>query len=230
VLPPPALVPHVLDGFPSIEYPNFLKSLDTYPPFHGKKHVADLDPKIGVVLNLLFRRMPEQIRRFTKEHQNDVITFIQVLKDPINPIIAKTLNAMTLGNALKQGGTLYHLSLHVQTNKGIFTIEKNANVELKKSEVNKNTLAINIPAPRDGSLTVGRFMFNTIHDKGFNWRYRAKDANCQFFVRNVLRGNGLWNEQVARFTMANDASKIIQNRWLEGVLNGITDVGSVFRK
>lgn len=177
-----------------------------------RKTILDSRPKI---LNDLLEREGDQI-----------ITEIEVCRTPIRSFITKTLNFLSLGQfarEMKRRGfdTMFHLYLVLHLANGkTYSLEKNQRV---------NVIPRKIPGEcRDmkyGKKTLRDFMETPEKLKipGY-YRYDAFRDNCQKWVDDILRANGI--VKFNRFVLQTDPEKLVPG-YLRTVARVFTDVAGV---
>lgn len=202
--------------------------------------------RLGVPLKDRFRAVKRGIRQdyshsvyeYILRHYSDEIFRIEVCRRPISSAINTALNLMSLGkwNKMKHKygyDTFYHLFIvaHMKSGNRII-IEKNAVInvgDFKKFHSNERC----VPVPMNNFIKLGEFMKRgEAHMKDRNYfTYDPFKNNCQVFVFNMLRGNGLLNEKLKDFILQDiDGIVSAQKPFLPKVAKAITDVGGLADK
>jgi len=124
------------------------------------------------------------------KYGNSIIYKVEVNKAVLSKPLMTILNVSSLNNfsnqlKKKHIKNLYHLSLYLHTDHGVFKLEKAEVVHLNKtnrkpSQPNESKI---VPCQQ---VTLQNFIENGIKKIGVNsfFIYSAKDANCQNFVVN----------------------------------------------
>ena len=139
-------------------------------------------------------RLPPSAQKVFEQYKDAEITGISVQREPVNSMITKFLNFISLGKfgeIQKKLGydRFYHLSMNVATTKGRIKIEKNARINIVpvKGIAPDNYGVPNIPK----GLTVGEMLEKArraMNDTEF-FQYDALTRNCQKFILGILRAN-----------------------------------------
>jgi hypothetical protein len=178
------------------------------------------------------RRAPAQVRKFLHDHGNSKITSIKIFREPINRVIDKVVNIISLGywqdikNKLHYDN-LFHLWMEVDLNDSTsWSMEKNEVVQVK--DVKNKHGGIVIPLNR--AISINEFFEGGKRILGNNfWTYRAKDNNCQVWISSMLIGSGLLTEQAKNFIIQDTETLISQLPTLtERIINGTTDIAARF--
>ena len=185
-------------------------------------------PKIGLY-SALSDGMPPSVERFLKEHGDEKITSIKVVRVQIKEFLNELLNFISLGkwNELRAKGNydkFYHLSLQINGN---VVFEKNQTVYLGYKILQEGE---KMDVPIDKELTYHELVNNAIHGLGKEmWIYRALSSNCQHFVNGVLNANHLNTEPLKKF-VNQDLGQIAKNmpQASKEIINTTTDIGGIF--
>jgi hypothetical protein len=169
---------------------------------------------------------------------NIPIQNISIYRTPIMSIINSALNVLSLGRwneARKKYGfdKLFHLALVCNIGSKNIIIEKNEVVNVSTSyKTNKDTEVYNVPL-QNKNITINQLLDTArknVGDEKF-FSYNAFTNNCQFFIRYLLEGQGLYDTNVANF-LFQDISKVIEElpSYVEPVARAITTTGAVLSK
>lgn len=145
-----------------------------------------------------FKQLPKSFRNILKKYGDNSINKIEVCRTPIDRVAKIFANIVTLGdwdNIVKRAGhdEMFHLYAILTLNDGTeLLLEKNETPVLwttipqkKESTECREILGLNIP--------LKDFIQKTIERMGINnyTHYGALDLNCQDFILNHLRANGI---------------------------------------
>jgi hypothetical protein len=188
---------------------------------------------MSILSPLVRKNAPPKIRKYLKEHGNDVIIRIIVCRTPIEKAIDRVIDWISLGSysrnkKLLNYDNMFHLFLLVTTvdKSGKiqkYRYEKNhvASVE-KTNKQGKECLLV----PLKEKITVSEFFKNgeTLQGKSF-WLYDAVKNNCQRFVMSLLTANGLIEDYLTKF-IKQEADQIIDG-YVESFSRFVTDIAGV---
>lgn len=173
-----------------------------------------------------------RFKSFLKQHGEEPITSIQISRVPISSTIRYLFNIITLGyfeKAHKKLGfdNFFHLSIVLN---GKYRIEKNETVNQKSFAKSDKEELIDIKA---GGFTINDFIKegSSANPKNFWGEYNALGNNCQAWVTMVLKGNGLFNNQLNSF-INQDMQALAQELpgYTSSVAKDITDLASVVNR
>ncbi len=167
---------------------------------------------MSILKPLVRKQGPPHVRKYLKNHGNDMISNIMVCRVPIQKGIDRFINLITAGKYNKNKTKLkyedmYHLYLVVENEKNTdYRYEKHHVVTIgRTTKLGKDCIGV----PMTKEIRVNDFFDNAIQIQGTNfWLYDAVTNNCQVFVMNLLAANGLMNDKLAEF-IKQDAEKII---------------------
>jgi len=122
---------------------------------------------------------------------------------------------------------MFHLYLVISLDNGkTFKFEKNHIPEISMgSDAGKETMAVSTPS----NLSFDEFVKKGESKAGGTklWVYDAFSANCQCFVRDLLRGAGVWTSALNSFVMQ-DAFAVIKGfSWFQKLTKKVTDAANV---
>lgn len=182
--------------------------------------------------------VPQKLAYALEHYGNFVITGLVVRRDPLNTVLTRTLNVLSLGafeKAQRELGydKLFHLSLVIELKKPMgrktqLFIEKNevVNVDLGRAPDPKSEFAYpQTPVP---PVTFRQFIQNAIDLKGDQlFVYDAFQNNCQDFIITLLRANNVLTPKVEEF-VKQDAQAIAKRlpSFLPSAMRTITDIAA----
>lgn len=151
-------------------------------------------------------------------HGEKKITAIRIAREPIEEIIEKALNVISLGKwgRLKKKynfDTLFHLSIQMNLEDGtILSFEKIDVVNLEEKAIcNKKSVKCKEIAYNQNSLTVNEFVkepLKTIPKKQY-FEYSSFKYNCQDFISKILASHNLLTAPDKTF-IYQDISQIVK--------------------
>jgi len=179
-------------------------------------------------------------RRTLDELGSGRVVGVVLSRAPIKGFLRKTLNVLSLGKfeeAMKRYGhdRLFHLSMIVDVDVGgvvrKVVLEKNAVVSISSRIVNEpDAEYLRIDGVPD--ITLLQMVDSTRNLMGNNFfPYNHINNNCQVFIDDILKANGMWSEQAHKW-LFQDVSGLAND--LHPITNTIakfaTDTASVVDK
>ena len=226
-------VPDVLDG--SGLFNNIVASAKQYFSKAAKSvftKTAELTSR-GVRLNY-----PPSARAYLAKNGAGVIQNITIQRTPIQSVIDKALNFLTLGKfqEAKQKysyDNLFHLSMAcvymIDGRIERVFIEKNEVIRISESyNIKKDTQIMPVPY-EPGTLTLGAMMSKAAEKAGPSfYTYDAFTNNCQVFINTILDANNLNTSEVRAFVMQ-DAPAILRElpEYAGALTKTITNLGAL---
>lgn len=186
---------------------------------------------------------PPQLRSFQSRKGSQGIFRLTVCRAPIWSSIDKALNLVSLGSWGKVKERLnykdmFHLYLLLQLDdQTLWRIEKNEVItvfRVQKTPSSEETECVNVPYPnhKPGSLTVDTLLSNGFKAHGDTlWIYDPKNANCQVFAQQMLRGNGLLTTELNDF-IKQDAVTLFEQmpQYVHTVSKAVTDTAGTLNR
>lgn len=183
----------------------------------------------GLAKKNMRQGMPPQMKKLLEKYGDKRIMRIQVCRNPLNNVLQKLGNVLTLANldrVMNELGydNLFHLYI-------ILFLDNNTDLLLEKNQVVKLTETITPPQESimidvNKDITLNQFIENGIkllHTKF--WLYDVRTYNCQNFVYSLLLASGLLNETAKDF-IYQDAEKLLP-KWIGDAANVVTDMAAV---
>jgi hypothetical protein len=173
---------------------------------------------------------PTKVIKLLSLYGNENIIGYIIKRTPVSKILTGLLNVASKGEFNKKLETteydkLYHLYLE-------FTLQSGKKILLEKNEVINMMLSTKRPKeeikvissyPRN--LNINSIMRNTQNSMGSNFfLYDASQNNCQDFIVNVLRSNGIGNDLDISFIKQN--TTFLFNSNLKKIANTTTTIGA----
>jgi hypothetical protein len=177
-----------------------------YRKVKGKGIVRDVYKKVREYF--LPSDLSSKFRSKMKQYGNNNIVSIVVARAPVQKIVQKLLNIITLGkfDAIRRKlnyDDVYHLYL-------ILTLDNGKRLRLEKNQVVQMTHYSSdkpekqeMPVSMRGNITLNDFIDKVIKRIGIKdfIRYSSDNLNCQHFVDNLLTANNLNNPELRKFIM-----------------------------
>lgn len=182
--------------------------------------------KAGMAMPRLSEDRPKDINRMLELYGDWEITKLRAVRKPLNKIIERLANLVTLGRFEKKKKEIgvqvyYHLFLVIalrspEGENNVIVLEKNQRVGWKDHQsggLSSNEEGMDVPLGSK-SLTLEEFVENgEAHNKSHQgetgckmYLYSARgdgkqECNCQRYVEDMLKGNGLWSEKLKDFVI-----------------------------
>jgi len=189
-----------------------------------KRGIKAIGSKIGEVVDrfkgpLRDSDYPPVVRKFMYKFQYSPITSISIGRKPLNSIITRMGNWLSsgkLGENVKKLNydDIYHLYLVVELGnnpKLTYVIEKNEVITIQRYKPDPKETLLHVSEPKN--LTVKQFFLDGLDEYkkvGKNmYLYDARNNNCQWFVRNLLKGQRTWTSTIEKFVMQ-DGEKLVE--------------------
>jgi len=172
-------------------------------------------------------KLPHSVTSILNHHGDAEVTGITIGRKPLNSIILKFANAISSQPYDK----LFHLYAVIKTSQGSFTLEKESTIRLIKGERYPHSEGFeymnvdNVPS----GLTLSKMLEQTEKRMGQTKfiQYSAYSSNCQDFLYNVMKANGINDNTILSF-IKQDTKAIFQNNpTLRKLVNTVTDTHAV---
>jgi len=172
-----------------------------------------------------FKKVFDRFKDFT-------ITRVVVGREPVNSMIQKFVNLISLGKFEQAKKDLnyddvFHLYALLTLSRGgqnvTLRIEKNEVIKLRPYSGNAEE---SMTARPSRPITLQQFIRNGINAFGSVKefvRYDAVSNNCQRFISTLLRASGMLTPELSRF-ITQDAEKLLESKFARKVGKTITDV------
>ena len=181
---------------------------------------------------------PPKVRAYLAKISGGVVNSIQIRRNPIQSLINIALNKITQGKLEEVKRVfgydkLFHLSMIVgfmlENKQQFCVIEKNEVINISPSfQTTDDTEYYSIPISPT-NLTVGEMMARAEEAVGPSFfLYDAFNNNCQMFLLNILRANGLLNPEAEAF-INQRADEIVKGlpSYTAPVARALTDVAAI---
>jgi hypothetical protein len=166
-------------------------------------------------------KAPPSVRKILETEGNQKIVSLSVNRDPINSVLKKIVDLVSLKMPHDK---LFHLYIILKLENGkSYLLEKNQVIKMIPS-TKTGQESMNIPINKD--LKLGEFFINgqkNVGDEKF-FVYDAIKANCQDFVMALLKGNNLGDKSVFDF-VKQDTQGLVSG-FMASIGKKITDVAS----
>ena len=182
-----------------------------------------------------------QIKKILGKYGNQKIRSIYIGRRPINDMVEKAFNVISLGKWSKLRDQyyfdkLFHLFLIIQLDDDtVISLEKNSIVTATEDDMRcsmKDTECVKIEYPTD-SISLDDFVRKPLERIGKEkyFVYSPFSQNCQIFIRAVLSTFGLYSKKVDDFVYQ-DISEIVKRLpWYVGwVAKAVTDADATVSK
>ena len=188
---------------------------------HGKG-LSDIIKSVKEFLFYPSSKMPKNSQSILDKYKSEPIKSIKIYREPLQANIQGFLNLISngkLSEAKKKANfdDLFHLYAVITLDNGKeILLEKNENIYIRDDfNKSKDNESINIDISRFNTnkrFDLDTLLYNTEKSIGkFDfYQYNAKTNNCQDFLLNILKANGLDNKKYTDF-IKQDMETLFQN-------------------
>ena len=182
-----------------------------------------------------------KIKNILKKYGDKKIRSIRIGRRPINNLVERAFNIISLGawEKLRKKyyyDVLFHLFLVLTLEDGtVLSLEKNSIVTMTENDPRcslKDVECVELEYPAD-SITVNDLVQNTLTRIGKEkfFIYDPFTQNCQIFISDVLETFGLLTEKAKKF-IYQDITEIVERLpfYLKYVAKAVTDVDATVSK
>jgi len=173
---------------------------------------------------------PPSIRKWLEQNGDKKIIDITICRTPVQSYVTKSLNYLSFGRfeEIKKNlkySDMFHLYMFIKLDNGkTYRIEKNEVARLTET----NKIDGESKHVRIKSFNLSEFINNGFNMQPSNfWLYDPKLNNCQTFIKSLLDGNHINNNELNSFVLQ-DAVKIFEHlpAYLTTVARKTTDLAS----
>ena len=182
-----------------------------------------------------------KIKKILNKYGEMKIKSIRIGRRPINSLVEKAFNIISLGKWSKLKDKyyfdrLFHLFLIITLENGtVISFEKNSIVTMTENDERcsmKDVDCIDLEYPAD-SLTLNELAKKPLERIGKEkyFIYNAFEQNCQIFIRDVLETFNLYSKKAEDFVYQ-DITEIVQKLpwYVEYVATAVTDIDATVSK
>lgn len=153
--------------------------------------------------------IPPSFKKLLDIYKNDYIKSLTIYRRPLDGPIQSLLNIITKGNLKKtlekyNIEDLYHLGIIIETNSGLFLLEKNEILRFNKINIMpqgeyKKVVLSSVP------ISLIQAINRTISRMGYNKfiSYNVRSNNCQDLILNFLDANSFGSSEDRQFIKQN---------------------------
>lgn len=224
-----------------IKYSEAVKHPECRALYYAYVGKAKGDVKTGGDLKAVYNRVVKgeydystSAKTLLNKLGDQTIASITIKRNPIS--IPKSLITMAVGEIPYD--ELYHLYMDIKTTAGKnMTAEKNEVIKLTQGISERGNTTETFPVAVNKKITIKELLSNARAKQGDTqfFKYSAKSANCQDFIRNCLSASGLLTSEADAFVKQRDTQKLFSNEKdsRNGVsrkgLNVVTDLAATFQ-
>jgi hypothetical protein len=173
-------------------------------------------------------RLSASVRQILQDHGDKPILKASIIRTPVSTFVKEALNVVSLGEFKKRLSKqpyddVFHLFMVLTLSDVSVSLEKNSIITMRVNPDRKGESREAFPS----GLTLNKLIEATSQRMGPKFiPYTSKSNNCQNFILNVLRANGMSTPELEIFV------KQDTNALFDGILrkfsNVITDLGAKF--
>ena len=172
-------------------------------------------------------KLPHSVMAVLNHYGNAEVTGITIGRKPLNSVILKFANAISSQPYDK----LFHLYAIIKTTEGPFTLEKESTIRLIKGERYTHSEGfeyMNVNNIQSG-LTLSKMLEQTEKRMGETKfiQYSAYSSNCQDFLYNVMKSNGINDNTILSFIKQDTKAIFKNNPTIRKLVNTTTDTHAV---
>lgn len=195
---------------------------------------------LGNGFDLIRQDFPPYVRDLIAKFGDSTITHIVIVRKPLNSVLTGVLNLVSRGQVNEQlkrlnYDDLFHLFILIGLDNGrILLLQKDEVIDMyivtKFFKIHPRD-RIDIPL-QNKQIKLKDFIDNTVKMVGPSiYRYNGVDNNCQVFIVNLLKANGLLNDRYKNFIMQ-DVKEVLSTSpgWIKKVMNLATDSKAVWNR
>jgi len=198
------------------------------------KHIMDTEAsQEGGGLTRSPTELPPQARALLEKIKDEEIKSIKIIRSPISSFTKTFLNIISLGQfekiSKKYYDQIFHLSIWINDK---YNLEKNEVIQLNqtnpKKENSEERVVNNIPA----GITFQTLIDKTKARMGNNFGvYNGESNNCQDFITNIFKANGIGDEGDFQFIKQN-TKEIFEKlpAFSKALGNASTTAGAIFNR
>lgn len=184
----------------------------------------------------LFSKKTEQytpkVEKILKENGSKKIMQIFIKRTPLNWIMKKTLNIVSMGLLKKRMeenniDELFHLFMEVVLENGTkITIEKNERIDMNINAKIRTNTEIEKIDNINKQINLNELMENTKEKMGIEkyFNYSAKNNNCSDFLLNILNANDIGSQKDKNFIKQDAKTLFGKSTFLRKFVNTTTDI------
>jgi hypothetical protein len=223
-------------GFDTVRTAKLGKGIEAVIAYRDENEVKLGGGLYDLAKTVIFGRTtyPKEQLRLVEQFGHNTIVSIRIGRTPLPDTIYTALNVLSFGQFSKimrrsPYDDLYHLFSLVQLSSGTtLLLEKNQAISIRIiSNYNpKNTEYIDVP------ITHPDIQFKTLLDNTQNalgkdyFIYNSISNNCQRFILEMLKSNGLLTEQLQTFIYQDVKTLFNKLNYLQPVVDTLTDLGT----
>ena len=211
----------------------YIGKLSSYFPSVWGRKIVDVGVAAERAITGL-TQYPPKVTEFLNRYGKMTISNITLRRSPIKGVINTLLNWISFGKwneVRKRYGydTFYHLSMVFNVGNTTAVLEKNQVINLSTGYSQQPDTEI-MPIQTPTNLTVNELLENTrkaMGDKNF-FTYDAFTNNCQVFLMNVLKANGLLTDASKSF-IVQPIENLVKELpgYMKPVARALTDIAAV---
>ncbi len=203
-----------------------------------KEKASNVVSKVGEFFKPRLDNYNNKSKKTIEQYGNILVKQLFISRTPVGSMLNTLINFVSLGKweELKKKyafDKLFHLSLvaRLESGKDII-LEKNEVVNISPDyKVYKDTESLDIPFT--GEMTINKILETArknVGDKTF-FDYDAFSNNCQFFIKYLLEGQGLYSQKAKDF-LFQDLKEIYEGlpSYVPYIMKGATRLGNIVNK
>jgi hypothetical protein len=223
-------------GFDTVRVAKLGKGIEAVIAYKDENEVKLGGGLYDLAKTVIFGRTtyPREQLRLIEQFGHDTIVSIRLGRTPLPDTLYTALNVLSFGQFSRimrrsPYDDLFHLfSLITLSNKNVVLLEKNQAINMKiVSNYNPpGTEYMEVPIPHP-DITFKTLLDNTQSALGKNYFiYNSISNNCQIFLIELLKSNGLLTEQLQSFIYQDVKTLFNKLKYIQPVVDTLTDLGT----
>jgi len=186
-------------------------------------------------LNFLNSFKPS-IKQLLNNYGDNYIKNIYICRKPINDILRKTLNFISIGNFENNIDKLnydkiFHLFIICVLDDVNLLIEKNEriNIMINNIDLNNNDIdKLNVDL-KNQNIKLNEFIYTGLKFMGDDnfFKYSSYKYNCQNFIYNLLLSNNLMNSEYEKFILQDIKTLFNNMGYIKPISDVLTNIGAI---
>lgn len=179
--------------------------------------------------------VPKEVKDFLAKYGTYRITNINVCREPLSDKIIKAADLVTSGKFSMNVKSLnyddvFHLYMKLQitapTGGDVYDVllERNQRVNILISNKTVKKGGMCMPVVVDKVIDLNTFVMTNVNDS--TWIYNAISNNCQNYVIDRLKSNGLLKPELEKF-VSQDVEKLLPNKIIQSIVKGTTNIANL---
>ena len=217
--------------------PNQSKATEQNSHIMPDMEAAFLGTLVSDAATFIFGNATQRMKNFMKEHGDEEITAVEIGRLPIESAISAAMNLISAGKfeetkRNKSYDDFFHLYLIINNK---YRLEKNQTVNVVKDykeQPDEERIKVGLSGLK--GKTINEFIKNGENEVGeadYWGNYSGLKQNCQWWVLNNLKGNGIYDKEILDFTLQDtEELQLGMNDYVKAGMDELTQTASALDK